>query len=326
MQSPPMEKKGTVTQLSSMFPPEEAQKASKRVQEAIDERQQQLNQLKGFVDDNVSLINLVQKLPDETHHNIMVPFGKAAFFPGRLIHTNEFLVLLGEGYYADRTSKQTIEILKRRGKTVETQIESLKAIMLDLKTEASFFDTTANESAEGIVEIREDYVEDDSFQTPVGYESTDSAPVERDSKKGADEDDDEDFRRMQRRMDELEKEEAAAERANDESNEDEQTQNESASVINQEVRSSKVEALEVPTVSKDGPSNTDDPGPENTTMSKALEPPRVEKNVQSPLTAASMAFTGTIVEHPHNVGLHLAGQQSGTRGSKPVSRFKMQRK
>lgn len=56
-------------------------------------------------------------------------------------------VLLGEGYYADRTSKQTTEILKRRGKALESQIESLKAVMQNLKAEASFFDATAAESA-----------------------------------------------------------------------------------------------------------------------------------------------------------------------------------
>lgn len=59
-------------------------------------------------------------------------------------------VLLGEGYYAERTSKQTVEILQRRGKVLESQVESLKAIMLDLKTEASFFDSTASEAAVSI--------------------------------------------------------------------------------------------------------------------------------------------------------------------------------
>lgn len=67
-----MEKKGTVTALSSLYPVEEAQKASMRVQDAIADRQQQLSQVKGFIGDNISLINLVKKLPDETHHNIMV--------------------------------------------------------------------------------------------------------------------------------------------------------------------------------------------------------------------------------------------------------------
>lgn len=56
-------------------------------------------------------------------------------------------VLLGEGYHAERSAKQTVEILKRRGKSLETQIESLNAVMEDLKLEASFFDNTAHESA-----------------------------------------------------------------------------------------------------------------------------------------------------------------------------------
>ncbi|KAJ8764665.1 hypothetical protein K2173_007752 [Erythroxylum novogranatense] len=95
----------------------------------------------------------------------MVPFGKAAFFPGRLIHTNEFMVLLGEGYYAERTCKQTIEILKRRGKALDSQVESLQANLKDLRAEALFFNATSSESAEGLVEIREDYVDENGGQT-----------------------------------------------------------------------------------------------------------------------------------------------------------------
>lgn len=56
-------------------------------------------------------------------------------------------VLLGEGYYAERTSKQTIEILRGRGNDLESQIETLNAIIKDLKFEASFFDETATEAA-----------------------------------------------------------------------------------------------------------------------------------------------------------------------------------
>lgn len=55
-------------------------------------------------------------------------------------------VLLGEGYYAERTSKQTVEILDRRGKALESQVDSLKAMMKDLKAEVSFFDATAAEA------------------------------------------------------------------------------------------------------------------------------------------------------------------------------------
>ncbi|KAK7312818.1 hypothetical protein VNO77_36975 [Canavalia gladiata] len=140
-------KKGTVTSLASVFPVEEAQKAAKRVEDAIAEKQNEFDSLRGFVSDNNNLINLVQKLPEQLSHDIMVPFGKAAFLPGRLIHTNEFLVLLGEGYYAERTSKQTVEILQRRGKSLDSQVDSLEANIKDLQAEAAFFNATASEVA-----------------------------------------------------------------------------------------------------------------------------------------------------------------------------------
>ena len=63
--------KGTVTPLASLFPPEEAQKASKRVQDALADRQSELDRLQGFIADNTALVNLVQRLPDELHHDIM---------------------------------------------------------------------------------------------------------------------------------------------------------------------------------------------------------------------------------------------------------------
>ena len=42
------------------------------------------------------LQNMLQTLPDKVSYPIMVPFGSVAFFPGRLIHTNECMVDLGE--------------------------------------------------------------------------------------------------------------------------------------------------------------------------------------------------------------------------------------
>ncbi|KAM4103907.1 hypothetical protein ACJW30_06G114100 [Castanea mollissima] len=209
---------GTVTSLAEMFPAEDAQKAVKRVQEKVAEIQNELHSVRGFISDNSNLINLVQKLPEQLHHNIIVPFGKAAFFPGRLIHTNELMVLLGEGYYAERTSKQTVEILKRRGKVLESQVESLKAIMRDLKAETSFFDSTASEAAEGLLEITEDYVEENSTER-----ESESGPPREDTPSFSEADkakvsaEDEEYARIMSRLDELEKEELEAE---DEKNKD----------------------------------------------------------------------------------------------------------
>nr|GMD38393.1 RNA polymerase II subunit 5-mediating protein homolog isoform X1 [Ipomoea batatas] len=235
--------KGTVTPLSSLFPVDEAQKALQRVHETMDERQKQLDQLNGFVADNKNLINLVQRLPDKLHHDIMVPFGKAAFFPGRLIHTNEFLVLLGEGYYADRTSKQTAEILTRRGEALESQVQSIKAVMQDLKAEASFFDATAAESAEGLVEIREDCVEETSYgeSAASGKFSFDFNCYIEDAKQEVD---DEEYAGILSRMAELEREEEEAEKA-DESIEDEPDETNLVRSIHQHALDKQIASLEL---------------------------------------------------------------------------------
>lgn len=112
--------KGTVTPLASLFSEEDAKKAASYVEEKIGEKRVEMNRLQQFVEENTNLINLLTKLPDQLHHNVMasfypfitlpydlihqniinciwcfctqVPFGKMAFFPGRLIHTNECLV------------------------------------------------------------------------------------------------------------------------------------------------------------------------------------------------------------------------------------------
>ncbi|XP_026377697.1 RNA polymerase II subunit 5-mediating protein homolog [Papaver somniferum] len=142
--------KGTVTSLASLISVEEAQKAVKTVEGSIAEHQKELDHICHFISENNNLIHLVYKLPDELHHAIMVPFGKAAFFPGRLVHTDEFIVLLGEEYYVQRTSKQTVGVLQRRGEVLDSQVESLKAMMLDTAEAA---EDTSNSSKVQNVEV-----------------------------------------------------------------------------------------------------------------------------------------------------------------------------
>lgn len=380
--------KGTVTPLASLFPPEEAQKASKRVQDALADRQSELDLLQGFIADNTALVNLVQRLPDELHHDIMVPFGKAAFFPGRLVHTNEFLVLLGEGYYAERTSKQTVEILDRRGKALESQVDSLKAMMKDLKAEVSFFDATAAEAVEGLVEIREDYVEESSSERVI-----ERGPPKPDSPRFSGEDsmkvaaEDEEYARMMLRFDELEKEELAA-GSGDEHDEDEHNEADVDHSLSQlsgdhvlgsleecqvrkplhhskdeyatteELLSKKhfeedfanqlkskiqLEGLKEQSVPKDSDdvshgksfanraTQSSSHGKDNI---QALPTSKAETSVQSskPATDSLKAFTGSIVEHTRNIHMNpreqaaSSSQSSGSQPTKPVSRFKMQRR
>ncbi|GAB2262964.1 hypothetical protein Droror1_Dr00003961 [Drosera rotundifolia] len=337
--------KGTMTPLSSIFPADEALKASIRVQEAIADRRRQVDEVKAFVADNNNLINLVQRLPDELQHDIMVPFGKAAFFPGRLVHTNEFLVFIGEGHYVDRTSKQTVDILKRRGKVLESQLDSLEAIMQDLKSEASFFQTTAVEAAEGLVEIREDYIDEDSEETNQSqYVSAASGAVKGSSPP----DDDDEYARLMSRLDELEKEELATESMEDldESDLDLDVQ------YLENTGKKKVEQVEIEIFqhNKNGAKvlqhSITGKSPQGATTSQVQSslqsilrsknevqgqmPKPVGRLLPKPSTDSLKAFSGSIIERtsnlPNNSIQETPAQPSGEQPSKPVSRFKMQRR
>ncbi|KAK9748144.1 hypothetical protein RND81_02G038900 [Saponaria officinalis] len=342
-------KKGTVTSLSSLFPAEEAQKAAQRVKDNIAEKHKELDNVNHFIDDNTSLINLVHRLPDELHHHIMVPFGKAAFFPGRLVHTNEFMVLLGEGYFAERSAKQTVDILKRRGNLLDSQVDSLRAVIEDLKTEASFFDRTAADAAEGLVEIREEYTgdtDDDKDEEDTGESMSNSVlghqkpvttgtPVGDSATKAIDA---EEYARMMARFDELEKEELESEdieqQYEDEHDEDLSTVHNKLNaqpkvkdgssydkVIPQTfVDKSAVEG-HIPSVPKTSVQPVSKSKPE---ASVSLSNREAGNRMSKPFTDSLKAFTGSIVER--TVNLETNPNKETNQPSKPISRFKMQRR
>ncbi|XP_010457388.1 PREDICTED: LOW QUALITY PROTEIN: unconventional prefoldin RPB5 interactor-like [Camelina sativa] len=398
--------KGTVTPLASLFSEEEARKAASYVEEKIGEKRVEMNRLQQFVDENDNLINLVKKLPDQLHHNVMVPFGKIAFFPGRLIHTNEYLVLLGENYYTDRSSKQTVDFLKRRDKTLQSQIHSLKAEIEDFKTEASFFSTTASEAAEGLVEIREEYVEEDASAAVIQSSGKEpSALPGGETEEGEPEDDD--FARIMSRLNELEMEEELEGEDVDNRGEEHDSPIESAEeseyalvkgirgetdrnsieYMRQETTvsfpkkaSSHSSSTSEPMVSEprlkakvievipeknphkvlDDPLNCIGPAPQylskdqsrggtpqqnagtwrdfqaTSSVSRAKAktnvagPQKIESPMQKTETEfdSTKAFTGSIVEHAHNLetSTHSQTQSSASQPSKPVSRFKAQRR
>eukprot|EP00730_Choanoeca_flexa_P016584 TRINITY_DN7872_c0_g1_i2.p1 TRINITY_DN7872_c0_g1~~TRINITY_DN7872_c0_g1_i2.p1 ORF type:complete len:569 (+),score=134.01 TRINITY_DN7872_c0_g1_i2:172-1707(+) len=55
----------------------------------------------------------------------MVPVGKKAFFKGRLVHTNELTVLVGDSYFLKRTGPQAIGIAERRIEALRGELEKL---------------------------------------------------------------------------------------------------------------------------------------------------------------------------------------------------------
>ncbi|XP_056862818.1 uncharacterized protein LOC130510435 isoform X1 [Raphanus sativus] len=363
----PPQTKGTVTPLGSLFSEEEARKAASFVEERIREKREEMNRLQQFVDENDNLISLVKKLPDQLHHNIMVPFGKKAFFPGRLIHTNECLVFLGENYYTDRTSKQTVDVLRRRDKTLQSQIHSLKAEIDDFQTEASFFAKTASEVSEGLLEIREEYEDDEEEEDSSATVLTPGVKKEESSghtggEAGEGEDKDDEFARIMAKLNELEMEEEQEEGEGED--EDDGSKEHDVEESEQDIVKGLGDDNRIGSVLDKVSGHSSSIGPKPQYLQKedqprggipqqnaetwrdfqatasavsrakasssTVVPQKIESPIQKPEPKfdTNKAFTGSIVEHFHNLETNTHGkmQPSGSQPSKPVSRFKAQRR
>ncbi|KAN0024189.1 hypothetical protein ACTFIV_008589 [Dictyostelium citrinum] len=142
-----------------------SQEVFKKYEQKIDEYQNHIEELKSTKNDYKQLIDTLQHLPDTLQPKIMVPMGKLAFFEGNLKNTNEILILLGDNYFAKRSSKQTIDIIQRRDKDIDTSINDLREQIKGIKQRISM--TTDLSKAlhekeyDNIVEIKEEYNSDE---------------------------------------------------------------------------------------------------------------------------------------------------------------------
>ncbi|CAG8712239.1 11739_t:CDS:2, partial [Acaulospora morrowiae] len=81
---------------------------------------------KKYESDYLTLKNTLEDLDQETEYKVMIPLGKLAFMPGKLIHTNEILAMLGDNWFAERSTKQAVRIVERRIEMVRKTIEDLE--------------------------------------------------------------------------------------------------------------------------------------------------------------------------------------------------------
>jgi len=112
----------------------------------------------------------LETLPDNISEDVMVPVGKVAFFPGKLIHTNEVMVLLGDNWFVERSAKQAIEIIQRRLKLVEQQLAELKKEEKNITAQKWYTDDfqKVKEEVSGIKEIQEELPKDEEVGTKKG--------------------------------------------------------------------------------------------------------------------------------------------------------------
>lgn len=55
----------------------------------------------------------------------MVPVSRVGFMPGRLVNTNEILVLLGDNWFVEKSAKQACELIDRRIANLDKFLDDL---------------------------------------------------------------------------------------------------------------------------------------------------------------------------------------------------------
>ena len=104
------------------------------------------------------LERVLERLPEDTSTEAIVPLTKKAFMVGHLVHTNEVMVLLGDNWFAERSAKQSSLICQSRLKRCERTVQEIGK-EIDL-IEGWMEGTRQMTKEEGEVDIREEYDEE----------------------------------------------------------------------------------------------------------------------------------------------------------------------
>lgn len=85
-------------------------------------------------DELESVKSQLKSLPSKTRHEIMVPFGVSnpsapplMLMEGSIVHTNEIMVLLGDNWFLERSASESIDIINRRQRKIESLVEKFNA-------------------------------------------------------------------------------------------------------------------------------------------------------------------------------------------------------
>ncbi|KAL2762516.1 unconventional prefoldin RPB5 interactor 1 isoform c, partial [Daubentonia madagascariensis] len=128
--------------------------------------QEKIQHWKKVDNDYNALRERLSTLPDKLSYNIMVPFGPFAFMPGKLVHTNEVTVLLGDNWFAKCSAKQAVGLVEHRKEHVRKTIDDLKKVMKNFESRVEFTEDLQkmSDAAGDIVDIREEIKSDFEFK------------------------------------------------------------------------------------------------------------------------------------------------------------------
>ncbi|CAM4648813.1 unnamed protein product [Caretta caretta] len=128
--------------------------------------QEKIQHWRKVENDYEALQERLNTLPDKLSYDIMVPFGPLAFMPGKLVHTNEVTVLLGDNWFSKCSAKQAIGLVEHRKKHVRKALDDLQKVMKNFESRIEFTEDLQkmSDAAGDIVDIREE-AENDGTET-----------------------------------------------------------------------------------------------------------------------------------------------------------------
>jgi unconventional prefoldin RPB5 interactor 1 len=132
--------------------------------QAVDEQASEIARLRRVRAEYEQLRVTLNELVARVEHQVMIPLCKNAFMPGRLKHTNEILVLLGDNIFAERSSSQAAKIAARRVNLVEEKLVSSERELARLERRheqaLEIHRVAAEQARDEVVDIREPYESD----------------------------------------------------------------------------------------------------------------------------------------------------------------------
>ena len=73
-----------------------------------------------------------------------MPISKTAFMPGKLVNTNEILVLLGDNWFVEKSAKHACDLIDRRLANIEKYIEEVNKEIDIYKKQIEWTDNLMN--------------------------------------------------------------------------------------------------------------------------------------------------------------------------------------
>ncbi|KAG6954168.1 hypothetical protein JG688_00012486 [Phytophthora aleatoria] len=104
------------------------------LQERIESVREKLTQMQDQVDRFDAVADTLTELPKKLSHKVMVPLGKRAMVPGKIVRSNEVLAHLGDEYFSWRSTPQALEIIERKKKALRKQIETQEENLQELNS------------------------------------------------------------------------------------------------------------------------------------------------------------------------------------------------